>query len=373
MKKIARDCDIVSGNADLEPIFSIKNFPVFQGCVDSNRVDDLLSDLDFYISPTSGMVQLNPLLPIDVIYQGEHNPGSVGQVWHRHHRCFAEFINKYWPKKIFEIGGSHGLLSENYYTLDPNCDWTIIEPAPAPVVELRAKLITGFFDDSTCIDQNTDMVVHSHVLEHMYNPQEFFNNLSRMPHETLMCFSIPNLNSNLLDKHTNALSFEHTYLCVEEYVEYWLAQSDYQMLEKIYHDQHSIFYAAIKKQHVTKLEMPTLYNKNKKLLDDFTAYYDKEISDINRVVQNWNGCVYLFGAHIFSQFLIAQGLKIEKIKCILDNSVLKQGLRLYGTNFSVASPKEIEDNSLVILRTGSYTEEIKKDILTNINPTTTFI
>ena len=138
--KIARDRDIVSGNDDLEPIFSIKNFPVFQGCVDSDQVDDIVSDLNFYISRSSGMVQLNPLLPLDVIYQGEHSPGSVGRVWQDHHRCFAEFINKYKPNKVFEIGGSHGLLSENYYNLDPGIDWTIIEPAPAPVVKLKAKL-----------------------------------------------------------------------------------------------------------------------------------------------------------------------------------------------------------------------------------------
>ena len=371
--KIARDRDIVSGNDDLEPIFSIKNFPVFQGCVDSDQVDDIVSDLNFYISRSSGMVQLNPLLPLDVIYQGEHSPGSVGKVWHDHHRCFAEFINKYRPNKVFEIGGSHGLLSENYYNLDPGIDWTIIEPAPAPVVKLRAKLIKGFFNDCTNIDQNTDMIVHSHVLEHIYDPQEFFNNLSRLPKNTLMCFSIPNLYSNLQDKHTNALNFEHTYLCSEEYVEYWLSQSDYQVLEKIYHDQHSIFYAAVKNQDVCKLDMPNLYDKNKKLLDDFTTHYDKEISIINDMVQNWDGDVYLFGAHIFSQFLIARGLKIEKIKCILDNSKSKQGLRLYGTNFLISSPRVIEDNSLIILRAGSYTQEIKKDILTNINPTATFI
>ncbi|ECL8634098.1 SAM-dependent methyltransferase, partial [Campylobacter jejuni] len=41
----------------------------------------------------------------------------------------------------------------------------------------------------------------------------------------------------------------------------------------------------------------------------------------------------------------------------------------YGTKFIVKSPKILkdQDNSLVILNTGVYNDEIEKDILENIN------
>ncbi|EOM9523772.1 SAM-dependent methyltransferase, partial [Campylobacter jejuni] len=79
--------------------------------------------------------------------------------------------------------------------------------------------------------------------------------------------------------------------------------------------------------------------------------------------------VYLFGAHLFGQYLIFQGLNTEKIINILDNNLIKQEKRLYGTKFIVKSPKILkdQDNSLVILNAGVYNDEIEKDILENIN------
>ncbi|EAI1830685.1 SAM-dependent methyltransferase, partial [Campylobacter jejuni] len=79
--------------------------------------------------------------------------------------------------------------------------------------------------------------------------------------------------------------------------------------------------------------------------------------------------VYLFGAHLFGQYLIFQGLNTEKIINILDNNPSKQEKRLYGTKFIVKSPKILkdQDDSLVILNAGVYNDEIEKDILENIN------
>ena len=69
------------------------------------------------------------------------------------------------------------------------------------------------------------------------------------------------------------------------------------------------------------------------------------------------------------------GLNTEKIVCLLDNDKKKQGRRLYGTTLQVASPKilAVAENPVVILKAGVSNEEIKKDILENINKTTTFL
>ena len=84
--------------------------------------------------------------------------------------------------------------------------------------------------------------------------------------------------------------------------------------------------------------------------------------------------IYLFGAHIFSEYLFAFGLKTEKIVSLIDNSPTKQGKRLYGSHLFVESPKILRDKGPVniILKAGIYNEEIKKDILENINPEVVF-
>ena len=85
--------------------------------------------------------------------------------------------------------------------------------------------------------------------------------------------------------------------------------------------------------------------------------------------------IYLFGAHIFSQMLIHFGLRIDKVRCILDNDPLKQGKRLYGTSFRVKSPEVLrnEDKPIVVLNAGAYSGEIKDDIVKRINSKTTFL
>ena len=80
----------------------------------------------------------------------------------------------------------------------------------------------------------------------------------------------------------------------------------------------------------------------------------------------------MFGAHLFSQFLLAFGIEEKFIKSILDNDVEKQGRRLQGCNLYCESPNILKDSKkspIVILRAGTYQEEIKQGLL-NINPNT---
>ena len=53
---------------------------------------------------------------------------------------------------------------------------------------------------------------------------------------------------------------------------------------------------------------------------------------------------------------------------------MKQGKRLYGTRFTIESPKILKNKGPVnvILKAGGYNAEIKKDIIENINPEVTF-
>ena len=74
----------------------------------------------------------------------------------------------------------------------------------------------------------------------------------------------------------------------------------------------------------------------------------------------FNNKVYLFGAHVFSQYLLHSALVDFPIVSILDNDPEKQGKRLYGTNIKVESPLSLSkiDAPVVILRAGVYNKEI---------------
>ena len=118
-----------------------------------------------------------------------------------------------------------------------------------------------------------------------------------------------------------------------------------------------------------------MYDKNKNTFQDYIDHHINDVNKINTIINKTEIPVYLFGAHIFSQYLISFGLDTSNIVCILDNDAKKENRRLYGTSLISKSPKILKDipNALVILRAGVYNDEVKKDILTNINPNVIFI
>jgi hypothetical protein len=194
-----------------------------------------------------------------------------------------------------------------------------------------------------------------------------------------LVFSLPNMQVMLERKYNNCINFEHTVFLTEPYVEFLLAKHGFRLLTKEYFmDDHSIFYAAVRDPSVKHLELPHgLYEKNKQLYMDYVYYHEELIKDLNRNISDSTQPVYLFGAHVFAQYLIAFGLDTSRIVSLLDNDPNKQGKRLYGTSLmvQVQSPKVLRDvvKPVVILKAGVYNQEIKADILNNINASTTFL
>jgi hypothetical protein len=378
MNKIARDKDVVLKNSDLEDLYTFKNFPVFMGCTDQDSSKDILSNMEWKISKKSGMIQLNPLLPLDVVYSTEHGSGTTGKAWDEHHTAFAHFVNKYDLKNILEIGGLHGILAQKYFNLNGKARWTIIEPNPIIPESVPVKVITGFFDNNFISDEKFDAIVHSHVLEHVYNPDEFMSHQSSfMENGDLLLFTLPNMQVMLENKYTNCVNFEHTMYITEPYIEYFLSKYNFEIIEKQYFKKdHSIFYCAKKTPNNNIINLPdNLYKINKNVFQNYVDYHINDINNINKIVNKTEMPVYLFGAHVFSQYLISFGLDISNIVCLLDNDIRKENKRLYGTPLISKSPKILKDvpYALIILRAGVYNEEIKNDILNNINPNIKFI
>lgn len=181
----------------------------------------------------------------------------------------------------------------------------------------------------------------------------------------------------LLRKYTNCLNFEHTIFITEPLIDFLLTSSGFEIIDKKYFkEDHSIFYKCIRTKKLKISNLPQdYYQTNKSIFMSYIKYHQNLIKKLNSDININSHRVFLFGAHIFSQYLIEFGLNINKIECILDNDTEKQGKRLYGSKLFVKSPKILKDinNPLIILKAGTYNNEIKEDILKNINPNAKFI
>lgn len=377
-KIIKRDKSVISGKSNLEHLYTFKDFPIYMGCSDEPFENDICLDMKWAIDRDSGMIQLMDLVPLDILYSRQHMD-STGSTWSEYNDLLANFISKEVDGDIIEIGGGSGKLALKVLEILKNTiNYTIVEPNPLISESKNIKIIKDFF--SSKVDNPSDnirTVILSQVLEHAYNPEEFLLEIRNyLPENGKFVFGYPNLEYFFSNKHTNAINFEHTLLMTDYFVEFFLKKTGFKLLKKENFYNHSFFYS-VQKSVIQNIEEPdnNNYKKFKTMFNDFINYHEKMILELNNAINNHDGEIFLFGAHIFSQYLIGFGLSTDRVSSILDNSPIKIGKRLYGTRLMVQSPKCLLNsrNPLVVLKAGVYNEEIKKDILTNINSKTKFI
>lgn len=363
MKIIKRNKSVITNKKNLEKLFTIKNFPIYIGASDKKSGKDVFVDLNYLICKDSGIVQLEKLVPPEILYS-EYHSEALGKIWDEHHNKFVEFINKYKFTNILEIGGSNGKIAESYLKKNKSSEWTIVEPNPV-IKNKKIKVIKKLFNNKLKLKNEYDLVVHSHTLEHAYQPLEFLQKINKV---TMMggfqIFSIPNLGRYLLEKQSNVLNFEHNIYISEYYVDELLKMSGFKIIKKMYFKKHSIFYVTQKiSNQFNNYQGKNLYKVNKKTFDDYFKYYIKLVASFNNQILSLGRENYLFGAHVFSQYLLAQGLNTN-IKAVLDNSKLKQNKRLYGTEFMIKKPEYLKNKKspVVILNAGQYQSEVKKQL-----------
>ena len=190
---------------------------------------------------------------------------------------------------------------------------------------------------------------------------------------------MPNMKPMIKRGYANAMNFEHPYYYDEKLVDSLLYKNNFKIIKKkFFKDDHSIMYVTkinnlSSISDASKLKVYSEYKKNLRLFQHTFNLWKKDIVKINRRIEK-NKKVFIFGAHIFSQMMIFNGLDNKKIFGILDNDKYKINNFLYGTKFKIYSPNLLKKitQPCVILRAGSYNREIKKQIF-KINKNTIIV
>jgi SAM-dependent methyltransferase len=361
---------VLTGAADLEPVCELKRFPVHMGCVDQAPADDLFADMRWMQSASSGSLQLDPLVPLELVYLGAHN-ATIGGTWHAHHEAFARFLRAAEPRAVLEFGGADGYLATTVAETVPGLDWTIIDPNPTVEERPGLRVRRGLVEPGLALPDDVDVIVHSHFIEHVYEPRLLLASIVEGARPgTRMIFSAPSMLDQLRQGYANALNFEHTVFLRHEYVAYLLEATGFELLRTERFRDHSIFFdAVVRGAPDVAPEIPDVAAENRKLLTAFVDSMAADARDLAARAQAWPGPVYLFGAHVFAQFLLNAGLPEAGLAGVLDNNPAKHGRRLYGTGLLVDPPSVLAGGRdiAVILRAAHYNEEIRRQIHTEIN------
>lgn len=358
-------------DCDLPQVASFEKMPITLNCV-SDPSSQNVAEMIWGECENCGLVQSNSLVDLSILYRVDHGAGTIGAIWRSHHESFARFVLSYCDSgSVLELGGGHCQLASLCLDALPALDWTNVDPSPPLNSPAGMKYIPGFFPDVE-IEQRVDCIVHSHVLEHLYDPLSFMEAVAELLEiGGLMIFSVPNIREMVSRNYANALNFEHIYFLTEEVTEYFLGRFGFEIIssDKFLPD-HSIFYAVRKVNIINSPNVQMSKFCQKQMFLEYVDYFKRTASAIDEVVRRSDRVCFLFGAHVFSQMLLSSGLDENLFTGILDNDEAKQGLYLNGTSLKVDDPFSLARYShpLVVVLAGVYTSEIITQI-ENINPT----
>ena len=360
MKKNRIDC-VLCGEKT-KNLFTI-NMPVFMG-VNLNNSQEYLNEMSFNVCDSCGEVQIDELLDLNVIYQNNHNISVVGNTWKQHYVELSKFIDETIKNKIIlEISDPSAKIAKlsngfkHWYIIEPNAEKNELE---------NVTFINDFFNDDFNVINNVDVIIHSHLLEHIHDPITFFKKCNSLLNDNgVMFISVPDMGYILEKEYSpnNILHFEHTYFLNYEVLELLSDLTGFKIVEHKKYNNHSIFYKLVKSSS----------NETKKIKlnisDMFIKSFNKHIDNISfineKLIEFKNHKIYLFGAHVSSQFYLFNGLDKSKIQCIIDNDINKQNNKLYGVDLYVENPTIISDEEKCVVicsHVGIYHDEITKQL-----------
>ena len=352
-------------NSNLKNIYKLDNAPIKLSCLDVPERDT--DTLSFAQCEECNTIQLDNLISLSTLYSNSHNYTSVGSIWEKYFLLFIENIeNLVNDKIVLEIGCPSGKIAtklKNYKK------WYIVEPNKNPNINFNEKItfINKYFDNDFMLEDNdglgVDVIVHSHVFEHIYEPNNFLSKCYNLLNDDgEMFFGVPNMQSFI---DTNicpfvGVFFEHTIFLNKENITHVLKRNNFDIVNTIDYENHSMLY------HCKKIPIQSSIPANpftiKNYYDSFFStldYYKTFIKTCNDTIELTNKDVYIFSASYNTQILLTMGLFSEKIKGILDNSKDKQGKYLYGYNLQIFNPSiTANNNCIIILKNGYYVNEV---------------
>jgi SAM-dependent methyltransferase len=326
--------------------------------------EDKFANQEWGICEDCGCIQLIYLLPLEILYRYPHNDGVVSETWERHDATLVEEILKLNSNRICEIGGGSGNLANKVVSKRKTISYTIVDPNANPNLN-GVKIVRGLIERNLDETKNCDLIIMSHVFEHLYEPNNFLVDLkNQLREESKVLISVPQIDSYLRDGAANGLNFEHTYYLDENIMKYLAAISGMKVESSKYFRDHSVFYILSKGSQPTPFRPFNGMDLTQSLFSNIFSSTRNFVESINEQSLKCDE-MYVFGAHVFTQHLIHHGLKTENVRGVLDNSPTKQGKRLYGTQFLISSPEILRGrkNVCVVIPPSKYLNEMLQQVL----------
>jgi hypothetical protein len=271
-----------------------------------------------------------------------------------HHIKFALFIlnNVNKISNIIEIGGKTGILAKQILKVEKHT-YTIIDICDSDI-NIPGVIFKNENAEESSYNED-DIVVMSHVFEHLYNPKDFIQKLYNEKVSDIF-ISIPNMRSLLEKSVLLLINVEHTFYCDMNYCIALFESNGYKNVDNFYFNDHSIFF------HF-RIDRPKqiVWNTISSVKIELNNYF----ISIEKLYKNIiiNKPFYIAPAGYYGQMIYYLLSPNTNIIGFLDNDANKTGQRVYGTPKYIEYPSVLTNiNEPNILISASL---YSKDIINN--------
>ena len=306
-------------------------------------------------------VQTKYLGDLSIIY-GNNHVDSFGQTKNDMNVDFSKFITQNKDiNGIIEIGActnSLALLVQN----NINVPYTIIEADYKGDNTSNIKIINSFVEnvDIQTLEGNT--IVLSHIFEHLYNPIEFLQKISRATNIKYIYFNHPDFEYYCQNNIYNILNVEHIYYFEKQMLVSMLSNHRFSIVNETNYKNHSIFIKFKREDTLGNL----IELKNTYAIVNTLEYFESmhtKIFKLNQIIADKSKKIYIWPASAHTVTLFVNGLNYKHLNGILDNSPNKIGKILYYYNLSCYSLTDIlqtidKDTYIILGVGGNYLNEL---------------
>ena len=361
---------------------------------------DEIKTLQFIGCKNCGCIQLENLFPQSEIYA---QPLQIfdGPVIQKHHDLFCDFVikNINYDPNLFEIGGSYGKLANRiiskYNENSFDIRYKIMEFSSDQYPPINnIEYITGNCEDYDY--KGTTTIIMSHVFEHLYNPREFIEKISKTDIQNIF-ISIPDMDGLMQIGDINNINILHTFYINTKFIVYLFQLYGFILKDKYDYTNNSIFYYFVKSSQKLELEYTPLKNsirtridsstklpvtdlnkaplwgadsnlhqyKQISLLKEIPTFYETVITKIKSI--NILNPFYICPSGFYGQFIyfyLNENSK-KNVKGFLDGDPFKINKRLSGTPIHIYEKKYISsfENMTILITSAKHHTEIKNELL----------
>jgi hypothetical protein len=295
---------------------------------------------------------------INIVYN--YNAQPYGYIRTTMYNLFAKFIlNNYTIKKIIEIGGGNGLLSDIILEQNP-ISYTIVDPSYSGNISNKI-IINSLFENIDNI--NADTIILSHVFEHFYKPLEILEKIYNTKSIKYIYINHPNLENYIKTNCYLVLNPEHTFYVENNFIIDLFSKYGFMLSNTKEHMDFSIFYEFTRVKNTIDNSIMLLNRDSEINVINFFENIKSRVDYINNTISNLseNTYIYIWPCSMHTIYLCTFGLNTSLLCGVLDNSEHKIGKFLYGEKLQCFSFKDIlqkTEKIAIILNGGIYNKEI---------------